>query len=211
ACGWGFVAFAFSPLVRSITGVDLTPEMIELAKKLADERGVPNAAFSVGDAQELSFEPGSFDLVTCRAAFDHFDDPEKALRAMTRVLAREGRMVLYEFVAPADLQKAHFYHEIETARDPSHRWSSSIHEFEELFWKCGLEEGGRIINLLKRDFEAWMSGLDAQRETKEKVRGLIEDSIQGDKAGLAPRLRGGKLTFTHSCVAWLLSRRSTDG
>jgi SAM-dependent methyltransferase len=170
-----------------------------------------NAAFTVGDVEDLTFDSGSFDLVTCRAAFDHFDDPEKALRAMKRVLSPEGRMVVYEFVAPAELQKAHFYHEIETARDPSHLWSSSIHEFEELFWKCGLEERGRVINLLKREFDVWMSGLDAEGETKEKVRRLIEDSIQGDKAGLAPRLRGGKLTFTHSCVAWLLSPIRSGG
>jgi ubiquinone/menaquinone biosynthesis C-methylase UbiE len=211
ATGWGFVALAFAPLVRSVIGLDLTPEMVELAKKLAHERGDPNVEFRVGDAEDLPFDAGSFDLVTCRAAFDHLGNPEKALREMKRVLAPRGRIVLYEFVAPAALDKAHTYHVIESSRDPSHLWSSSIHEFEDLFWSCGLEEQGRVITLLKRDFDSWMSVIDADAETRKKVRMLLEDSMFGDRAGLAPRIRAGSLTFTQTCVAWQLSAKKSDG
>lgn len=204
ACGWGLVSLAFAPHARSVTGVDLTPEMLELAKKVATQKGVSNVEFQIGDVENLKFDPGSFDIVTCRAALDHFSGPEKALREMKRVLSPSGRIVLYEFVAPADLEKAHFYHQIETSRDPSHLWSSSIHDFEALFIRCGLEERGRVINLLKRDFDAWMSSGGTDKEGVARTRELIERTIPGDRAGLGPRIRGGKLGFTQTCVAWLL-------
>ena len=74
--------------MRSVIGVDLTPEMVDLATKLAKERGFPNVDCRRGDAEELPFETGRFDLVTCRAAFDHLASPEKALSEMKRVVAR---------------------------------------------------------------------------------------------------------------------------
>lgn len=48
ASGWGFVALAFAPRVRSVTGIDLTPEMVQLGEKLAKERDVSNVDFKKG-------------------------------------------------------------------------------------------------------------------------------------------------------------------
>src|SRR5262249_23720152 len=152
----------------------------------------------VGDAEALPFNSETFDLVLCRAAFDHLGDPEKALREMKRVLTPAGRIVLYEFVAPADPDKAAFYNKIESARDPSHRRSLTVEEYRNLILGCGLEERGRVITLLKREFEPWMSYADSSAETRQKVRSLLLDSIKGDRAGLAPRLQGGVLSFTHT-------------
>src|SRR6185295_9562116 len=70
ASGWGFVALAVAPRVRSVIGIDLTPEMVELAKKLAEGISTSNVDFQVGDAEDLPFKAGTFDLVLCRAAFD---------------------------------------------------------------------------------------------------------------------------------------------
>ena len=204
ASGWGFVSLAFAPLVRSVVGLDLTPEMIDLAKKLAAERGVSNVDYRLGDAEELPFEAGTFDLVTCRAAFDHLADPEKCLRDMRRVLKPGGRIVLYEFVAPADPRKAAAFNAIEGARDPSHLRTLTVEDYRGLFRTCGLEEDGRVVNLLRREFEPWMAYTDATDDVRRTVRSLLTDSIPGDRAGLAPRSQGGVLSFTHTCVAWRL-------
>jgi SAM-dependent methyltransferase len=205
ACGWGFVALAFAPFARSIIGVDLTPEMVDLARTLAREGGFSNVEYQRGDLEALPFGSGTFDLVTCRAAFDHLGNPQKALGEMKRVLAPSGRIVLYEFVAPALPEKAALYNKIERSRDPSHLRSLTVDEFRTLIRTCGLEERGKVVNLLKRDFEAWMSVAGAGDAEKQTLRSLLLDSIKGDQAGLAPRLQGGKLTFTHTCVAWLLT------
>lgn len=207
ASGWGFVAMALAPLVRSVLGIDLTPEMVRLAKTLAQESGAANLDYQIGDAEDLPLHAGRFDLVTCRAAFDHLADPGKALHEMKRVLAPGGRIVLYEFVAPAEPRKAALYNRIETARDPSHLRSLTVEEIRTLIRNCRLDEAGRVVNLLKREFDPWISGSGAGDDARDRVRALLEESIPGDRAGLAPRLQRGVLSFTHTCVAWLLTPR----
>lgn len=204
ACGWGFVLQAFAPRVRAGIGVDLTPEMIELARKAASAKKIANVEFLVGDVEELKFSPGSFDIVACRASFNHFYDSEKALSEMKRVLSPDGRIVVYEYVAPPEPEKAGLYLEIERSRDASICQTLSLKGYGELFEKCGIKEAGRVTTLFKRDLDEWMAPVDPDAQARARTRKLLEGSIEGDKAGLGARLRGQKITFTHKCVAWLL-------
>lgn len=205
ACGWGFVIQAFAGKVRAALGVDLSPEMVDLARKLAAARKLSNVEFLVGDVEDLRLPAGSFEIVTCRASFDHFADPARALSEMKRVLAPGGRIVLYEYVAPPEPEKAKLYQEIELSRDPSHIRSFSVREYEDLFGKCGLEERGRVTTLFKRDFDEWMAPVDPDPARKSAARKLLESSVAGDRAGLGTRVRGPKITFTHKCLAFLLA------
>jgi SAM-dependent methyltransferase len=208
ATGWGFVPLAFAPLVQSVAGVDLTPEMVVLARKVASDRGVKNVEYTEGDAEDLRFGAASFEIVTTRFTFHHFGDAEKALFEMKRVLTPDGRIVLYDYLASSDEKKAKRHNEIELARDPSHIRMYTDREFHAFFKKCGLEVKGRIITLMKRHFSHWMSFVDPGEATLKKTRKLLEDSMGGDKAGLGVRERDGELQFTHTCVAWNLAPKS---
>src|SRR5437870_101329 len=75
ACGPGLVVCAFAPHVRAATGIDMTPAMLERAKKLAADKGLSNVAWRQGDVYSLPFEDGSFTIVTTRFSFHHFLDP----------------------------------------------------------------------------------------------------------------------------------------
>jgi len=205
ATGWGFVPLAFAPLVKSVTGVDLTPEMVALARKVALDRGVKNVDYVEGDAEDLKFGPASFEIGTSRFTFHHFADPERALREMKRVLTPDGRIVLYDYLASGDEKKAKRHNEIETARDASHVKMYSDREFQALFKKCGLAVRGKITTLMKRHFTHWMAFVDPTEAILKKTRKLMEESIEGNMAGLGARDRDGELNFTHTCVAWLLS------
>ena len=207
ACGWGFVALEFAPSVQSAVGVDLTPAMVDLANAEAARRGVSNVQYVEGDAEDLRFQEESFEIVTCRQTFHHFGNPEKALREMRRVLAPGGRIVLYDFLAPADEGKAARLNEIESARDSGHVKIYRHVEFKDLFERCGLVEKGRITSLLRRRFDHWMAFVDAGDDQRKKVRAMIEATMEDNGAGLGPRVHEGDLTFTHTCVAWLLTPR----
>ena len=204
ACGWGFVPLEFASLVRTAAGIDLTPEMVALARGVAAERGVANAEYYLGDAEDLTFGPATFEIVTCRFTFHHFPDSEKALFEMKRVLTPDGRIVVYDFVASADEKKAARHNEIESARDPAHVRAHSSKEFQALFRRCGLVEETRITTLWKREFSSWMAVINTDEDRARKVRKLMEATQPGNKAGLGVRIREGKLTFTHNCVAWRL-------
>ena len=85
--------------VSVVTGVDLTPEMLTIARrKLA---GCARATFCEGDAQTLAgFPDAAFDLVVCAFGFRNFPDKGKALAACRRVLRPEGRLVVLELFRP---------------------------------------------------------------------------------------------------------------
>lgn len=208
ACGWGYVVQEFARRVRKAVGVDLTPEMIDLARRVAAERKVAGVEFHVGDVEALPFEPGSFEIVICRFSFHHFPDPARALREMRRVLAPGGRIVVYDFVAPREENRSRLHNAIEAERDPTHVRMYSPREFEDLVEQCGLAERMRVTTLWKREFEEWMSIVEVDAERKARVRRMLEETVEGNSAGLGPRVRNGKLTFTHTCIAWRLEPAS---
>jgi demethylmenaquinone methyltransferase/2-methoxy-6-polyprenyl-1,4-benzoquinol methylase len=101
ACGTG--DFTLELLKRypsaNITGVDITPEMMSIAKKKLPARNTVN--FSVGDAQNLSFlKNSSFSLVVCAFGFRNFPDKAKALSECHRILKPDGRLIVLELFRP---------------------------------------------------------------------------------------------------------------
>ena len=82
-----------------ITGVDLTPEMIDIARvKLSEAR---NVTYLTGDAQNLSMlESKQFSLIVCAFGFRNFPDKAKALAECRRLLADGGRLVVLELFRP---------------------------------------------------------------------------------------------------------------
>ena len=95
ATATGHTALAFAPRVAAVVGLDLTPEMLPLAARLAEERGATNVAFTVGDVDDLPFG-GAFDLVTCRIAPHHFADIGRFLIETTRVLRPGGLLAVVD-------------------------------------------------------------------------------------------------------------------
>ena len=101
ACGTG--DFSGEILRRcpdaEIVGVDLTPEMLDVARrKLA---GAGNVRFQTGDAQDLHDIPSaSFGLAVCAFGFRNFPDKAKALAECRRVLAPGGELVVLELFRP---------------------------------------------------------------------------------------------------------------
>lgn len=77
-------------------GVDLTPRHVELARRHLACWGL-EAEVRVGDAEDLPFEPGSFDRVTSNGVLHHTPDMPGALREVLRVLrpGSDARIVVY--------------------------------------------------------------------------------------------------------------------
>jgi len=96
ACGTGIVARLIRERISpnaSITGIDLNPGMIEMARSLTqDESG----AFSwhVGDVTGMPFAAGSFTVAICQQGLQFFPDPTAALAEIRRVMCTGGRLIL---------------------------------------------------------------------------------------------------------------------
>lgn len=96
ACGTGVVARTVARRVGrsgSVVGLDVNPTMLEVARDAAESESL-DIEWMQGMAEELPFESGRFDLVTCQFALMFFTDRSTALREMRRVLARNGRIAI---------------------------------------------------------------------------------------------------------------------
>jgi SAM-dependent methyltransferase len=73
ACGPGRVVLDLAARFQTVWAVDLEPEMIEVGKQAATERGLPNINWFVGRAEDLGAPPNAFDLITIGEAFHRLD------------------------------------------------------------------------------------------------------------------------------------------
>jgi ubiquinone/menaquinone biosynthesis C-methylase UbiE len=89
ACGTGRHAAWLHGAGHDTTGVDRTPEMLEIARTR-----VPGASFEEGDYTALRFDDDTFDFAICALALTHIPDPAPAIAEMARVVRAGGRIVL---------------------------------------------------------------------------------------------------------------------
>ena len=93
-----------------VTGVDLSEEMLAIAKRKA-----PQAEYRLADAEHLPFGDASFDAVTCAFGVRNFVHLEQGLGEMVRVLKPGGRMAILELATP-DNPFIRFFYNIYTRR-----------------------------------------------------------------------------------------------
>jgi SAM-dependent methyltransferase len=94
-CGTGFLALRLAELGDVVTGIDLSPRMIDRARGKADQEG-RHIDFRVGDAAALEFPDETFDVVTARHVIWILPEPERGVAEWLRVLRPGGRLVLIE-------------------------------------------------------------------------------------------------------------------
>jgi ubiquinone/menaquinone biosynthesis C-methylase UbiE len=137
-CGTGFLAIRFAELGHTVTGVDLAPQMIDQARRKAEQGGL-QVDFRIGDAAGLDFAEETYDLVVARHVIWNLPDPERGLVEWLRVLRPGGRLVLIEgkWGDNKDLERSH-------ARPVSRILSRVIHGAAALV----LRSGGRPTKLL---------------------------------------------------------------
>jgi ubiquinone/menaquinone biosynthesis C-methylase UbiE len=94
-CGTGFLAFELAARGHRATGVDFAPAMVAEARRKAANRGL-DVRFEEGDAEQLRFPDGSFDLVISRHVLWTLPHPETAVDEWIRVLRPGGRLVIVD-------------------------------------------------------------------------------------------------------------------
>lgn len=91
-CGTGAVISLLADKYpdKHYTGIDISPNMIEVAKSKSSS----NSAFVCGDCEQLPFDENSFDVITCSMSFHHYPHPEKFFTSCYRVLRPNGRLII---------------------------------------------------------------------------------------------------------------------
>jgi SAM-dependent methyltransferase len=193
ACGPGLLACAFARVARHVTGIDLTPAMLEQARALQRQQGLENITWQEGDVLPLPYAKGSFSIVSSRFAFHHFLDPLAVLKEMCRVCRPGGRVVVADS-APAASQAGAF-NRMERLRDPSHVRALSPEELRGLFADAGLPAPRVQPDLLPGDVESLLARSFPREGDADRIRQIFADSLEHDDLGMAAVRQDGKICF----------------
>ncbi|MBR2318953.1 MAG: bifunctional demethylmenaquinone methyltransferase/2-methoxy-6-polyprenyl-1,4-benzoquinol methylase UbiE [Bacteroidaceae bacterium] len=103
ATGTGDLAILINKLLapEKITGCDISEGMMQVAKRKCEKRGITNIKFEKEDCTDLSYPDNTFDAVTSSFGIRNFQDLDKALGEMYRVLRDKGHLVILELSSPS--------------------------------------------------------------------------------------------------------------
>jgi SAM-dependent methyltransferase len=179
ACGPGVIARAMAGKVGSVSGVDLTPAMIEEARRRAGEEGIDNVSFALGDATALDLADVSFDGAITRLSLHHIPAPGRVVAEMARVVRPGGWVAVSDLAADRDGEAAAWREEIERLRDPSH-WACRTPEgLRGMGAAAGLVVEREELVLVDIDFDDWLARGSGGRAAAALVARLLDEQPPG--------------------------------
>ena len=193
ACGTGIVSGEFARIVSHVTGIDLTPAMIEQARLLQQEKQLENINWKIGDVSNLPFNDNLFSMVVTRYSFHHLLKPKKVLEEMKRVCMPGGKILVID-VTP-DVDKVDTYNYVEKLRDSSHTRAFTFSELENLIKEVGLVNLKSEYHNLEMQLEKILQSSYPNPKDVGKIKQLYKEDLTKNNLGMKSHLRNGEVYF----------------
>ncbi|HEY0793945.1 MAG TPA: metalloregulator ArsR/SmtB family transcription factor, partial [Chthoniobacterales bacterium] len=107
--GEGTLALLLARRARKVIAVDLSEKMVAFGAALAQEHGLTNLEYRLGDLETPPLEPASVDLVIFSQALHHANHPDKALGSAARILRPGGRILILDLLTHSFEQARELY------------------------------------------------------------------------------------------------------
>lgn len=187
-CGTGHTAMAFAPHCAEVEALDLTSQMLDAGRRMADERGLANLTFRVGDAAELPYPDASFDVVASRLSAHHYTRPEQAVGEAVRVLRPGGRLLWIDSVSPSGWSADTFMNTFEILRDRSHVRNHSADQWVAMFEAANLSANVLRTWNIRTEFDSWVERIATPPLEVAMLHSLFENATDElcDAFGIAP-------------------------
>jgi len=196
AAGTGHLSRSIAPYVAEVIAIDITPEMLEIARKESAQYNLENIIIKEGNAADLPFQDDSFDMVVSRLALHHFEQPIVQLREMVRVCKPQHRVGIIDLLSPEDENIAEIYNHLERLRDPSHTVALSKSQMRNMMAEAGLSIESLDARDIMVDFQRWVQMIGAGSETVESIERELFQEINGKTiTGMRPLLEQDSLKF----------------
>ena len=204
ACGPGLLACEFARVAGQVTGIDLTPAMIDEARRRQATMNLTNLNWHLGEAVSLPFDDRSFDVVTTRYSFHHFTDPAAVLDQMIRVCRRPGKILIVDVALEEGNQPA--YDRMERRRDPSHTHALTYREWDELFSRVLAAAPRQAFNYgVDVDVENLLASSFPEQGGAEAFRRMVLEDVGINALGIQAKESDGNLRFTFPIAAFLIN------
>lgn len=207
--GAGFTAFAVAADAGLVIAADLTPEMLQQARRLARERGLDSKLeWTLAAAESLPFADGMVSVITCRYAAHHFHDLARALGEISRAARPDGRVVICDVVAPEGPRLAELMNEMEQVRDPTHVWDYTLSQWQrELLPAAGLAVREVVTGKNPQLFSEWVHRAGTPPEAVEQLVEMFRTAPEEARQAFEVRWEGGELFFSWDNATILATKR----
>lgn len=189
-CGPGLVSAALLDAGFRVVGVDLSREMVELARKRCAAHGSRAEFFQVSVFDRQLDAMGPFDGSLSRYVLHHVEDPLGFVARQVELMRPGGVLVVNDHLTDPDPDRAEHHRLLERKRDHTHIRSLTGGQIVDLFAAAGLSEIRMLEETYDLDFDEWFDR-GTPVETKENVR---QSLLTGPRArGFAPEVQPGHL------------------
>ena len=207
ATGGGHTALVFAPHVKHMIASDLTQQMLDQVEKQVTEKGIDNVSTHIADAEDLPFDEGRFDLVTCRIAPHHFPSIPQFVAEVFRVLKPGGTFALVDNASPDTATNPGFsdeelaeaaatYNLFEKIRDPSHDRAWTTGEWLACVDEAGFNIEHSEILPKKMSFDTWIKNMSVPADKVPGLAAMLHEAKPAFAAYIQKREDDKGLGFT---------------
>lgn len=202
ACGAGIVACHLAHLARHVTGIDVTPAMIERCRNRQSSNNLTNLSWHLGEVLPLPMTDASFTLVISRYAFHHFQEPAKVLQQMVRVCVPGGRIAIVDVTPKPEVLLQ--YNAMEKLRDPSHVAALTCEEFLQMGADLGLKLLSKHSYSMNLTVDQVLLASFPNPGDDQSIRQLFEEDSKTNCLGVGTFRKDGQLHFGYpiSILIW---------
>jgi ubiquinone/menaquinone biosynthesis C-methylase UbiE len=173
-CGAGHLSFALAAHAQRIIAVDPSESMLATVRTVALERGLTAIETAQGQAEQLPFPDGGFDLICTRYSAHHWLDLPAALDEMRRVLAPAGWLLIIDLLGEAQPLVDTWLQCLELMRDPSHVRNRSASDWSERIARAGFQLEAQETFPTRLQFGPWVERMRTPAERVTAIRSLQE-------------------------------------
>ena len=206
ACGAGSATIAFAERCRGAIGIDFAATALARARADAKARGAGNAEFIAGEFERMPLKTGCVSGAVCRFSFHHFVNPRRVFAEMARVVGENGWMLIADLLSADDPEKSELHNRMERLSDPTHARALPPGEFEAMFAAEGFRIAMKIVRETRAGFDDWISFNRTPPERAARLRALMEEAAEGDRAGLKMTRYGDAIRTVRASATYLIER-----
>ena len=211
AAGTGHLTRAIAPHVQEVVSIDITPEMLEIARRETAQSNLNNITIDEGNAADLPYEDASFDMVVSRLALHHFEQPIIQLQEMVRVCKPYHKIGIIDLLSPEDEATAVTYNRLERLRDPSHTTALSKSQLLSMIAEVGLTLDMVDARDIMVDFQRWVQMTGVAAGTVDSIKQELRKEIDGKTiTGMRPYIEKNALKFQQVWAIALAAKLHLD-